>query len=213
MKKAILLLVTITSLSSSVQAQVFGATAYAVNASCSGVCDGMGIVVATGGTTPYSYMWNDPGTQSTDTAFGLCAATYTVIARDAGGTNIPITITVGQPTGLVISGITTPEICGQADGSCTTVVNGGTQPYTYLWSSGQTTPSITNLVGGNYTLQVTDSSGCAESLALTVGSTPALTISTTYNDPSTCGVTDGFATVTVFTGTPNYTYAWDDPFT
>jgi hypothetical protein len=50
--------------------------------------------------------------------------------------------------------------CGAADGNATVNVNGGTAPYTYLWSNGGTTATITNLAVGNYSVLITDASGC-----------------------------------------------------
>lgn len=46
-------------------------------------CNAIAVAHATGGTPPYSYSWNDQSFQTTDTAFGLCAGTYTVTVTDA----------------------------------------------------------------------------------------------------------------------------------
>ena len=63
-----------------------------------------------------------------------------------------------SPAGVVH--ITPESSSGASDGSMGVQITGGTAPYTYLWSNGETTSSITNLATGNYTLVVTDANGC-----------------------------------------------------
>ena len=64
---------------------------------------------------------------------------------------------------LEISAITTNTSCSSTiGGSVDVTVTGGEAPYTYSWSSGQTTEDIANLSGGTYTLTVTDASGRAQ---------------------------------------------------
>ena len=46
-------------------------------------CSGTATIAATGGITPYSYLWNDPNTQTTVTAIGLCKGLYKVTVRDS----------------------------------------------------------------------------------------------------------------------------------
>ena len=50
--------------------------------------------------------------------------------------------------------------CFRSEGSLTSLVNGGISPYSYSWSNGGITPSITDLKSGTYSLTVTDSAGC-----------------------------------------------------
>jgi hypothetical protein len=68
---------------------------------------------------------------------------------------------VTQPTQLTISVVTTDETAvGANNGTATANVGGGTPPYTYLWSNGGTTPTITGLAPGTYSVTVTDANGC-----------------------------------------------------
>jgi len=66
----------------------------------------MAIATVTGGTAPYpyTYIWDDPGTQSTDTATGLCAGTYNVIVNviviDAAGDSVNATVTLSTLPGM-----------------------------------------------------------------------------------------------------------------
>ncbi|MBK7879566.1 MAG: SprB repeat-containing protein [Saprospiraceae bacterium] len=61
--------------------------------------------------------------------------------------------------------------CGFANGSATANASGGTSPYTYNWSNGGTTQSISNLSAGNYSVTVTDSKGCTATASTTINNT------------------------------------------
>jgi trimeric autotransporter adhesin len=58
--------------------------------------------------------------------------------------------------------------CGMANGTATVNVSGGNQPYSYHWSSGQTTASINGLSGGSYIVTITDFYGCSQTANATV---------------------------------------------
>ena len=60
-------------------------TATATDATCDGECDGTGEVQITGGTPPYTILWDDPSAQTSAIATGLCAGTYNVTVTDANG--------------------------------------------------------------------------------------------------------------------------------
>lgn len=47
------------------------------------------------------------------------------------------------------------------DGSISITTEGGLSPFSYLWSSGETTPNIQNKASGNYTLTITDAEGAS----------------------------------------------------
>ena len=48
-------------------------------------CDGQAIANVNGGTSPYAYQWNDPFSQTTAIANGLCMGTYMVTVTDFNG--------------------------------------------------------------------------------------------------------------------------------
>ncbi len=108
------------------------------------------------------FAWNAPGAPSTPQAFGLPAGTFTVTATDAAGCSITLPVTIEQPDALALGGLAVVnEACaGQGNGSVTAVVTGGTSPYTYAWSNGANTPTIT-VGAGSYSLSVTDANGCS----------------------------------------------------
>ncbi|HUR30732.1 MAG TPA: PKD-like domain-containing protein, partial [Saprospiraceae bacterium] len=70
---------------------------------------------------------------------------------------------------------------GINDGAILVEINGGSPPYTFLWSNGQTFGSLFNLMHGNYSLTVTDHLGCTEDFDFVV---PMVTSIQEENNPS-----------------------------
>ena len=177
-------------------------------ASC-GMSDGQATVTATGGTPAYSYLWDN--TETTSTATALSAGSHTVTVTDDNGCETECIVVITTTAGLTCEFTSTTNVScnGAADGSATVAASGGTSPYTYTWSSGQTTAAISNLSGALYTVTITDNTGCTAVCSTTISEATALTCIMEKNSDITCnGQTNGVATVTASGGTPGYTYAW-----
>ena len=142
------------------------------NVLCAGGNNGAASSSASGGTAPYTYLWSNGAT--TAAASGLSAGTYTVTATDATGCSAVTTVTITEPSALNVVGSFTPDNGGAGDGTATATVSGGSTPYTYLWSNGGTTATITNLSAGLYTVTVTDAHGCTEVVGVDVLGTTAV---------------------------------------
>ena len=188
------------------------ATATSTGASCFGTCDGTATVTVSNGTPPYSYLWNDPLNQPTNPATGLCAGVYMVTITDSNGCMDMATVTVTEPLALVASISTYGNV--DCNGNCTgfaqVSVTGGTAPYSYLWSDGQTGPQAVNLCAGTYCVTITDQNGCLATACVTITEPPPLIVTTTPVDVTCNGACDGSAAVSVSGGTAPYTYLWDD---
>ncbi|HTX88057.1 MAG TPA: T9SS type A sorting domain-containing protein [Bacteroidales bacterium] len=162
----------------------------------------------TGGTPPYSYLWSNGAT--TPAITGLHAGEYQVRVTDAIGCYTELYTYVGQavtiPVNLVVTQYPT---CLDNNGKVMAFGSGGVNPYTYLWSNGETTQEAINLSGGEYySVIATDVNGCfgTSGIGLTSSTPIAVTYSTT---PSSCTAPTGSATLTVNGGTPPYTVVWN----
>ncbi|MCG3167456.1 MAG: hypothetical protein POELPBGB_03248 [Bacteroidia bacterium] len=186
------------------------ATTSSTPATCTGICNGTATVTPAGGTPAYSYAWNTVPVQTTQTATGLCSGVYSVTVTDANGCSTIETVTVNNATAIVINVTSDDPSCnGVCDGSITVTPSGGTAPYTYSWSpGGQTTPNITNLCAGSYTVTVTDANGCQETLVINLSEPAPIVITPTTTAASCNGVCDASASVSVTGGTAPYTYLW-----
>ncbi|WP_242131768.1 LamG-like jellyroll fold domain-containing protein [Aestuariivivens marinum] len=150
------------------QPTALDATTSKTNVLCNGAADGTGTINVTGGTAPYTYLWSN--SQTTQTATGLAPGTYNVVATDANGCQISRNVTITQPTVLTLSTEFNEPQCyqGANGGTAKIYPSGGTAPYSYLWSDGQTTQTAINLAVGTYTVDVTDANGCTENASIDV---------------------------------------------
>ena len=127
--------------------------------SCYGACDGTAIVIPTGGTPPYTYLWDNG--QTTSTVTGLCGGSYWVQVFDANLCNFFTSVFISEPNPFVINNTVIDESSnGACDGTATVIPTGGIPPYNYLWDNGQTTVTAVGLCAGSYCVTVTDAFGC-----------------------------------------------------
>lgn len=135
------------------------------NVSCKEGRDGWADVTVVGGKTPYSYRWSSGGL--TKRAENLAAGNYQVEITDANNVKVMANVTLTQPS-LLDPGLVVPIgangfniSCFQcANGNASVTPNGGVSPYTYLWSTGSTVSSLSNLNRSEYEVKVVDANGC-----------------------------------------------------
>ena len=182
-------------------------TVSGTNPSCNGGANGTVISTPGGGTGGYTYTWSAGAT--TQNLSGLLAGTYTVTVTDAGNCTINGSVTLSNPTAVIVSVTgTNPECNGQTNGSATVNGIGGTGSYTYLWSNAETGNSTSGLAGGNYMVTITDGKSCSASGNITLTNPAAITLSFTITNPTCNGNSNGSAIITAGGGTPGYTYQW-----
>ncbi len=182
--------------------------------SCYGLLDGKSYVTVTGGTQPYTYLWSDPSSSTTDTISNLAAGMYYIVLTDANGCNAVDSIEVGESDSLVSSLAVTQDIScfGGSDGRVLTNIQGGTAPLTYLWSNNNNTDSLSGVVAGSYQLTVTDARQCTDTLSVVLNEPTQLTSTIDSSFNISCnGLIDGYASVSANGGTTPYTYLWNDP--
>jgi len=145
-----------------------------INASCFGAMDGGLFITVSGGVAPYDVFWIDGHYQQvneggTATLTGVTAGSYSVTVIDAVGCSAAGSFTVNEPDRLALGAVSTPPTCnGGSDGSIDLMVLGGTPPYSYLWSTGDTTEDISGRPAGFDTVQISDANGCMATLIVEV---------------------------------------------
>lgn len=184
--------------------------------SCNTGCNGAATASLGGGTTPFTYLWSPTSAGTSQNATGLCAGSYAVIITDATGCSATGTVTIAEPSPLIIAVPSTPVFCfGGSNGTATANVSGGTPTYSYSWNTTpvQATQTASNLAAGNYSVTVTDANGCTKSWPVTITQPSSGVTVTTSTSGSSCGAwANGVATstVTAGSGTPPYTYSWSN---
>ena len=185
------------------------------DATCAADCDGAIDLTVSGGTPGYNYVWSPAPSvgQGTPNASGLCAGDWDVTVTDANGCDTTLSFIVNAPPPLDVQLTVTDASCGgDCDGTAAAQVNGGTGPYTYLWTPappfGQGTDSVAGLCAGAWSLLVTDVNGCDTTVNFQVDDPPALQVLLNVTDASCSSVCDGAADAVVSGGTQPYTFLW-----
>ncbi len=187
-------------------------TTLQTNATTFGGNEGTASISAAGGTTPYSYLWSTGAT--TSSVSGLSAGTYTFTVTDANGCTSDGEVTIENPDcknlTATLTASTDVSCFGLSDGEIDLSPSGGTPPYTYNWSNGQATQDISNLLAGTYSVTLTDSINCADTIKAVTISQPSapLSLSIQTQDALCFSVASGFAEVTPSGATSPYTYDW-----
>jgi PKD repeat protein len=177
------------------------------NVLCSAGASGNATVSASGGTPPYLYSWSTGATGAT--VSGLAAGTYTATATDANNCSSSISVVIDEPDSLMASmtSIITPSCFNSTNGSITASVTGGTIPYSFLWSDGQTGSTATGLAAGSYSVAVTDANGCTTSASFVL-TQPTQIITIAGGNDTICLGSSGTLTATATGGSGGYYYAW-----
>ncbi|MFN5213341.1 MAG: PKD domain-containing protein, partial [Bacteroidota bacterium] len=166
------------------------------------------IVSVSGGTLPYTYLWNNAAT--TDTLSSVSGnATYTVTVIDSNNCPITDSIFVQNIDGPSVAGVVTNTTCGLTNGAVDLTVSSGTAPYTFSWSNGATTEDIEPLSADTVTVIVTDALNCSQTLSFTVD-TVAIPVLTFTAVNTSCGLTNGSIDVTLTNGQAPFMYDWNN---
>jgi len=165
-----------------------------------------------GGTTAngsYTILW-DNGETTNQTV--LSGGLHQVWVRDDVGCEDSLTVFIFSPDSLSIFANKINPSCVGNDGSIDVMVSGGTLPYRYYWSTGDTGTSISNLSAGFYSVTVYDNDTCGSKDTLIIVLDPyisTLSIDSAILTNPSCANNDGEIDVIVSGGFPPYTYSWN----
>lgn len=191
-----------------IEPAVLRVQAVGTDVSCFGGCNGTVSAIPTGGTTPYEYLWSNFIIDSTQGP--LCAGLYIVELVDSNLCHTFDSVRINEPTDITINGVVTDVFCnGFNTGAILVTVGGGTPGYTFLWSNGATTQSVSGLVAGTYSVTVTDSRGCVKTATFVVGEISSIHTTASISNPTCFGSNNAFVSVSVTGGTPPYVYNWN----
>ncbi|GAL87771.1 gliding motility-like protein [Sporocytophaga myxococcoides] len=160
---------------------------------CFGLSDGSIIVdVTSGGTSPYSYLWNTGVT--TNNIQNLGKGSYSIKITDASGCSETLNFIIIEPARLNATSIVTNVQCHKGNsGSIELTPTGGTPDYSYLWDTGNNTAKITNLRAGAYKVTITDKNSCSKDTTFIITQPDTLIVdqASAVKDVSCNGKSDG----------------------
>lgn len=182
-----------------------------INVLCNGDETGSATATASGGAGNFTYAWSSGGTMATES--GLGAGMYTVTVTDADDCVIMASVMITEPDLLVANASATGETgMGSNDGTATADPIGGTPDYSYNWNNGMTTPTISGLEPGNYTVTVTDANMCTATQTVTVSNADCadVTLDFQINNVNCAGGNNGSLTALVVSNATPISYEWDN---
>ena len=190
---------------------------------CNGQGNGAINLSVSGGNAPYSFSWTGPNgsTYNTEDLVNIGSGTYTVTVTAANGcskiqsfnVNTPAALTAATNAPVLVYGQNI-ACAGAATGSISLSVNGGTAPYSILWTGPGTFTStqqnLNGVIAGTYTATITDVNGCQVQTTRTLTEPPPMVAAIENVVHVNCsGASTGSATATVNGGMPPYSYSWN----
>ena len=184
------------------------------NSPCSAGIGSATVTNLLGGTPGYTYSWSNG--QTTPTATGLGVGSFGVTVTDSEGCMVSQTFNIGLASPLgVVSSIPTQANCFACDGQVVLTISGGSAPYVYQNSGGDTfttnnlTHAFTGLCGGFNSTLITDAGGCAVTSIMPIPSTAGFSIVNIASTNSDCS-DDGSISISISAPSGIFTYSVTD---
>ena len=169
------------------------------NVSCANGNDGIAILNISGGVFPYTENWG------LISSLNLNAGNHTFIVTDDNSCNYSDSITISEPSPLLVSYSTTDALCnGALDGTATLTISGGVNPYSENW--GLSNPTALN--AGYHTFIVADTNGCTKVDSFIISEPSQISVLVDTFRVSCAGFSDGSASLNISGGTAPYIQDW-----
>ncbi len=172
------------------------------NILCYGQSTGAINLTVSGGTTPYTYNWNNGAT--VEDLLNLPAGFYSVTVTDANGCSRIESTTITEPNQITIAATPSHTICYGQSTTLLITATGGTPPYTYYWNQQQSAAqiTITPLNTVTYTAHVVDANGCiSNTVSVTVYVSTPVVVDLIANPTQICPGEVVMLTPVVYGGT------------
>ena len=187
---------------------------------CFGSDDGSFIVHATGGVPntdelPYTYEWYKDGQligENDSTLSGLGKGNYHVKITDANGISAESEyFLLEEPEILSITTSVSDLKCSQdTNGWAQAEASGGTYPYIFNWSNGQSSPRIESVPRGKYFVYVTDANRCESTATANIDQLNGITANATLTPPTCHNGTNGTIEISFSGGVAPYSFEWEN---
>ena len=178
------------------------------NPVCNGEENGEIEITLQNGIAPFTYEWseisnpslNGSGSLSTVSNIlisDLPAGIYEIYITDNLGDDVVFVYTIEDPPVLLVDATAAAyndfnvSCYGISDGSIMAAAIGGVGPYSYAWSNGSSTETVTNLAGGMYSVQVEDAVGCVDSIEVWLTEPDSISLLANFVNPNCEGPTTG----------------------
>ena len=177
------------------------------NTSCDVNTGAVDLIVTPTGT--YTYSWSNG--EITEDLSAIPGGSYSVTVSAGGTCTAEATFTVATTTvDPAISQTIDAAVCGLSNGNIDLTVNDGVAPYTYIWSNGETTEDLNDILAGNYQVTIAGANGCEATANLTVpGNNTNFSISGAPVANTLCTGSNGAIDISIsIPPTLGYSYLW-----
>jgi gliding motility-associated-like protein len=175
-------------------------------------------ITITGGTIPYSIIWDGPNgfSSNSETLSNLATGTYNLQLTDSNNCVFNASYEVSAPPLIEITLTATDVTCaGESDGTIICFPEGGSGIYTIFWTgpNGFTSgnQNLTDLEAGIYEVTVTDDTGCENTASIEILDAEIIVATTALTHVTCAGEDDGTITLSISGGNPAYDVEWAGP--
>jgi Secretion system C-terminal sorting domain/SprB repeat len=175
-----------------------------------GANNGSATASATGGTSPFAYLWSNGAT--TTSINNLAPGNYCITVTDANNCTATTCTEINAGDCNLAASFSYSDVScfGACDGVIFVITTGGTGAVNYFWSNGATIPLLTNLCSGNYTLIATDAANCSITLTVGIATPDEIVANTVITSESAEGAMNGAIQLNASGGVGNFSYNWSN---